>query len=60
MKTEKIQEIVDAALLEGMTEAECTECGISIQCRPDASTAWCDNCNKTVQVRNYLIEQGYF
>jgi hypothetical protein len=54
-----ISQLVDKALLEGIIEAECMECGVSLQCRPDAKQSWCDNCNKTVEIRNDLIKHGF-
>ena len=59
MATEAIQKLVDSALLSGTVEAECEECGLSIQCETDASRAWCDICNKIVRVKNPLIELGF-
>jgi hypothetical protein len=50
----RIEDMADAALLEGIIDAECMECGILIQCEPDAIAAWCDNCNKVVKVNNLL------
>ena len=58
METRELEELVDAAILEGIIEAECVECGITIQCEPDARTAWCDNCNKLVKVNNILLALG--
>jgi len=59
MTTEMIQKIVDSAIMSGMVEAECSECGITIQCETDASTAWCDNCDKIVKIKNPLIDLGF-
>ncbi len=59
MGTENIREVVDSALLSGIIESECMECGTSLQCEPDAVEAWCDNCDKVVKVRNDLIKFGY-
>jgi len=59
MESWEIEKMVDDALLEGIIEAECMECGLTIQCEPDATTAWCDNCNKTVKLRNFLKELGF-
>ena len=59
MATEAIQELVDSALLSGMVEVECTECGMTIQCETDASRSWCGVCNKVVRVKNPLIELGF-
>ena len=58
MDSQTIEELVDAAIMEGIIEAECTECGVSIQCEPDASRSWCDNCDKIVNVRNFLRALG--
>ena len=58
MDTEQIEEIADAALMDGIIEAECLECGATIQCEPDARTAWCDNCGKHVKVENLLHVLG--
>ena len=58
MDTRELEELVDAAILEGIIEAECVDCGVTIQCEPDARTAWCDNCNKLVKVNNILLELG--
>jgi hypothetical protein len=58
MNTEQVEALADAALMEGIIEVECTECGISMQCEPDASTAWCDYCEKIVKVRNLLHVLG--
>lgn len=58
MQLEEIQELADAAILEGIIEAECVECGVFIQCEPDATTAWCDNCDKVVKVINPLLALG--
>ena len=58
MDIEKIERIVDAALIDGIIEAECTECGNTIQCEPDALTAWCEQCGKVVSVNNLLRKFG--
>ena len=58
MDMEQIEEMADAALIEGIIEAECMECGITIQCEPDARTAWCEQCDKVVKVRNFLRTLG--
>ena len=58
MVIEHIQKLADDALMEGIIEAECTDCGTTIQCEPDARTAWCDNCNKSVKVKNILQALG--
>ena len=59
MESWEIEKMVDDALLEGIIEAECMECGLTIQCEADATTAWCDHCDKTVKVRNFLKELGF-
>jgi hypothetical protein len=59
VESEDIEKMVDAALLEGLIEAECMECGVSIQCEPDATTAWCGNCKKVVKVMNFLRALGF-
>ena len=58
MDIKQIEELADAAILEGIIEAECVECGTTIQCEPDARTAWCDNCNRLVKVDNILLALG--
>ncbi len=55
----KIYEFVDNAYLEGIIEAECKECGLMIQCELDATSAYCDICEKTVRVKNFLIDMGF-
>jgi hypothetical protein len=59
VKPEKIDEIVDSAFLEGVIEAECEECGTTIHCGLDMSTAWCDNCKKQVKVNNFMQALGF-
>ena len=59
METENIKELVDSALLNGILESECMQCGTTLQCEPDATQTWCDNCDKIVKVRNDLIKLGY-
>ena len=59
METETKHEIVDSALLNGTVEAECMECGITLQCGADASVAWCDNCDRIVKIRNPMIDMGF-
>jgi hypothetical protein len=59
MKQEEIEQMVDDALMEGIIEAECMECGLTIQCEADATTAWCDNCNRVVTVKNFLKDLGF-
>ncbi len=59
MTTETIHEIVDSALLSGMVEAECMKCGMTIQCETDASSAWCDNCDRIVKILNPMIDMGW-
>ena len=59
MESWEIEKMVDDALLEGIIEAECMECGLTIQCEAGATTAWCDNCNKKVKIRNFLKELGF-
>ena len=58
MELEQMQELVDTAILEGIIEAECVACGISVQCEPDATAAWCEQCNEVVKVNNPLIALG--
>jgi hypothetical protein len=59
MKNDSIGDIVDSALLNGIVEAECEKCGMSIQCETDAKTAWCGLCEKRVTVKNPLKELGF-
>ena len=59
MTTEMIQEIVDSALLSGIVETECMECGMTIQSETDASAAWCDNCDRIVKIKNPMIDMGF-
>ena len=59
MKEESIQEIVDSALIHGTVEAECERCGMTIECSIDAKRAWCDKCEKTVDIKNPLITMGF-
>jgi len=59
MKSDDIEQLVDDALREGIIEVECTECGLTIQCKPDETEAWCDHCNKAVIVKNYLKDLGF-
>ena len=59
MESKDIEKLVDAALLKGIIEAECMECGLTIQCEADATTAWCDNCKKVVKVQNFLKDLGF-
>jgi len=54
-----IERLVDKAIMEGIIEAECTNCGMMIQCEPDAKYAFCDSCNKEVKIKNFLIESGF-
>lgn len=58
MDMEEIEQMAEAALLDGIIDAECTECGISVQCEPDAGTAWCERCDKVVKVKNLLRMYG--
>jgi hypothetical protein len=58
MELEELETLADSALLNGVIEAECTKCGILVQCEPDAGTAWCDNCDKLVKVKNPLLALG--
>ena len=37
MGKENIGEMVDSALLNGIIESECMECGTSLQCEPNAT-----------------------
>jgi hypothetical protein len=59
MESKDIEKMVDDALREGIIEAECMECGLTIQCEADATTAWCDNCSKIVKIRNFLQKLGF-
>lgn len=59
MKSEFIEKIVDQALMTGTVEADCMECGIAIECPTDAKKAWCDRCEKTVDIKNPLITMGF-
>ena len=59
MKSDDIEKMVDDALMEGIIEVECLECGLTIQCEADATTAFCDNCDRVVKVRNFLQELGF-
>ena len=58
MDMKQIEDLADAAILDGIIEGECLECGITIQCEPDAKTVWCDHCGRVVRVRNILRELG--
>ena len=58
MNLAELSEMVDKALYEGIIEAECKECGMTIQCEADATSAWCDSCEKSVKVTNPLINWG--
>ena len=58
MNVTELTDILDKALYDGIIEAQCKECGFTIQCEPDAMTSWCDNCEKVVKVRNPLISLG--
>ena len=58
MDKQQIERLVDAAIMEGIIETECKECGMTIQCEADATNAWCGNCHKKVRVRNLLHELG--
>ena len=59
MESKDIEKLVDDALTKGIIDAECMECGLTIQCEADATTAWCDNCSKIVKIRNFLQELGF-
>ena len=59
MEKENIGQMVDSALLNGIIESDCMECGTSLQCESDATRSWCDNCEKMVAVRNDLVKLGY-
>jgi hypothetical protein len=56
MDIEEMGEAIDNALLEGIIEAQCPECGSSVQCASDESSSWCEHCNKMVNVKNVLEE----
>ena len=58
MNLTELSEMIDNALYEGIIEAACTECGVMIQCEADATSAWCDSCEKNVKVTNPLIKWG--
>lgn len=58
MTQEEINELVDDALEQGIIEADCVECGYTIQCGFDAQKAWCDNCCKIVKVHNFMGHLG--
>jgi hypothetical protein len=59
MESKDIEKMVDDALLKGIIEVECMECGLTIQCEPDATTAWCDNCSRVVKIRNFMKQLGF-
>jgi hypothetical protein len=59
MKSEFIERMVDQALIKGTVEADCMECDMAIECSTDAKRAWCDNCEKTVDIKNPLITMGF-
>ena len=59
MEKEDIEQMVNSALLKGIIESECMDCGISLQCESYATRAWCDNCEKVAEVRNDLVKLGY-
>ena len=58
MNSESINDIVDSALTKGTIEAECENCGVSIECEISAKTAWCEVCEKMVRIKNPLITMG--
>ena len=57
MTQKELNEMVDDALEQGIIEADCVECGYTIQCEPDAKKAWCENCGKLVKINNFM---GHF
>ena len=59
MKSEFIEEMVDQALVKGTVETDCMECGMGIECPANASRAWCDNCEKMVDIKNPVRELGF-
>jgi ribosomal protein S27E len=59
MESDEIENMVDDALLKGIIEAECVECGHTTQCEADATTAWCNNCSRAVKVRNFMKHLGF-
>jgi len=58
MNLTELSELIDNALIQGVIEVECLECGVTIQCESDALTAWCETCEKVVKVNNPLINWG--
>jgi len=58
MTTKELMEKVDNVLMSGILEADCTECGNTVICEPDAKTSWCDICGKVVKVNNFMIQNG--
>jgi len=58
MRREEIQRKLEEALMSGTTEAECIECGTTIHCESDATTAWCYHCGKVVKINSIFMELG--
>ena len=46
------------ALMDGIINVTCKECGQELQAEPDTSTCYCDNCGKIVEVNNPLLDNG--
>ena len=53
-----IQKILEEALMDGVVISKCKKCRKEIRTEPDAQTAWCEGCNKIVDVVNPLIIAG--
>jgi predicted RNA-binding Zn-ribbon protein involved in translation (DUF1610 family) len=55
---ERLIELMDQALMEGVLELECPECGDTLRCEPDAQESFCFSCNRVVNTNNPLIKAG--
>ena len=59
MNLEEFNRRVDEVLMNGYLDADCTECGFTIQVETDATTAWCHNCDKLVKINNFMVQMGF-
>ena len=55
------QERIEVAMQEesnGAIICECVRCDFEMTVEPDAEEGWCEQCDKIVNVRNPLVDNG--
>jgi hypothetical protein len=51
-------EQLEQAIMEGVIDVTCLQCGCGLRCEPDADETYCETCKKVVRPDDSLRAQG--